>query len=81
MMALNLVEFLRENPDYRVVVLAGSGHAWKFGIPRQMLKEEQISYRVLLPEVFTRVDRTNVNIEITDYLWLDAGEDGWTFSN
>jgi uncharacterized iron-regulated protein len=81
MMALNLVEFLRENPDYRVVVLAGSGHAWKFGIPRQMLKEEQISYRVLLPEVFTRVDRTNVNIEITDYLWLDAGVDGWMFSN
>ncbi len=80
-MARNLVEFLRENPDYRVVVLAGSGHAWKFGIPSQMLKEAQISYRVLLPEVFTRADRSNVNIEITDYLWLDTGADGWTFSD
>jgi uncharacterized iron-regulated protein len=81
MMARNLVEFLRENPDYRVVVLAGSGHAWKFGIPRQMLEEAKISYRVMLPEVVTRIDRSNVTKEITDYLWLDEGEDGWTFSN
>ena len=27
MMARNLIDFLKENPDYRVVVLAGSGHA------------------------------------------------------
>jgi uncharacterized iron-regulated protein len=81
MMARNLVEFLRENQDYRVVVLAGSGHAWKFGIPRQMLEEEKINYRVILPEVFTRVDRTNVTKEITDYLWLDEGGDGWKFAN
>ncbi|MGK2906266.1 MAG: ChaN family lipoprotein [Desulfuromonadales bacterium] len=81
MMARNLVEFLRKNQDYRVVVLAGSGHAWKFGIPRQMLEEEEISYRVILPEVFTRVDRTNVTKEAADYLWLDEGADGWTFAN
>ena len=80
MMARNLVEFLSENPDYRVVVLAGSGHAWKFGIPRQMLDRADISYRVLLPEVVGRVDRANVSTEITDYLWLDEGEDGWTFA-
>jgi uncharacterized iron-regulated protein len=79
MMARNLVEFLHGNPDYRVVVLAGSGHAWKFGIPRQMLEEAQISYRVLLPEVSNRVDRQNVTDEIADYLWLDVGEDGWNF--
>ena len=81
MMARNLVTFLRENPDYRLVVLAGSGHAWKFGIPRQMLEEAKISYRVLLPEYFSRLDRSNVTVEITDYLWLDVGVDGWTFSN
>jgi uncharacterized iron-regulated protein len=80
MMAHNLVEFLKENPDYRVVVMAGSGHAWKFGIPRQMLEEADISYRVILPEVIGRVDRRNVTREITDYLWLDEGEDGWAFS-
>jgi uncharacterized iron-regulated protein len=81
MMARNLVEFLHENPDYRVVVLAGSGHAWKFGIPRQMLEQAEIGYRVLLPEVVGRVDRENVTTEISDYLWLDEGEDGWTFTH
>ena len=80
-MARNLVEFLQDNPDYRVVVLAGSGHAWKFGIPTQMLEQADISYRVLLPEVSSRVDRNSVTRKITDYLWLDEGEDGWTFSN
>ena len=81
MMARNLVEFLEKNPEYRVVVLAGSGHAWKFGIPTQMLEQAEISYRVLLPEVVSRVDRQSVTRDITDYLWLDEGEDGWTFPN
>ena len=81
MMARNLVEFLEMNPEYRVVVLAGSGHAWKFGIPAQMLEQAEISYRVLLPEVFSRVDRQSVTRDITDYLWLDEGDEGWTFPN
>jgi uncharacterized iron-regulated protein len=80
MMAHNLVEFLQENPDYRVVVLAGSGHAWKFGIPRQMLEEAELSYRVVLPEAPGRVDRHSVTTEIADYLWLDEGEDSWTLN-
>jgi uncharacterized iron-regulated protein len=81
MMARNLVEFLQQNPEYRVVVLAGSGHAWKFGIPTQMLEQAEVSYRVLLPEVSSRVDRQSVTSDITDYLWLDEGDDGWAFPN
>lgn len=79
MMARNLVSFLKANPDYRVVVLAGSGHAWKYGIPRQMLKLAEISYRVVLPEAAGRTDRQNVSDAIADYLWLDEGPDGWSF--
>lgn len=79
MMARNLIDFLKENPDYRVVVLAGSGHAWKFGIPRQLAEQADISYRVILPEIIGRVDRMNVNEEIADYLWLDFGASGWMF--
>ena len=78
-MAKNLVDFLGENPDYRVVVLAGSGHAWKFGIPRQMVDQADISYRVILPEIPGRIDRRNVNVKVADYLWLDEGHDGWRF--
>jgi uncharacterized iron-regulated protein len=78
MMARHIVDFINNNPDYRVVVLAGSAHSWKFGIPRQLLEQADVSYRVLLPEVFGRVDRLDVNEEIADYLWLDVGEDGWS---
>ena len=79
MMARNLIDFLKENPDYRVVVLAGSGHAWKFGIPRQLVEQADISYRVILPEIIGRADRNNITTEIADYLWLDIGDDGWEF--
>ncbi len=78
-MARNLIDFLKEKPDYRVVVMAGSGHAWKFGIPRQMAEQADISYRVVLPEIRGRADRTNVETDVADYLWLDVGDDGWTF--
>jgi len=79
MMARNLIDFLKENPDYRVVVLAGSGHSWKFGIPRQLEEQSDISYRVILPEIRGRADRTNIKTDIADYLWLDEGDDGWSF--
>ncbi len=79
MMARHLGDFLKENPRHRVVVLAGSGHAWKFGIPRQLLEQMSVSYRVVLPEIAGRVERGRVTAEITDYLWLDEGEDGWSF--
>jgi len=79
MMARNLIDFLKENPDYRVVVMAGSGHAWRFGIPRQLAAQSEIRYRVILPEIVGRVDRENVSEDIADYLWLDVGDEGWAF--
>jgi uncharacterized iron-regulated protein len=79
MMARHLVDFLKANPEHRVVVLAGSGHAWKFGIPRQMLEQMEVSYRVVLPEVDGRMDRSQIEPAFTDYLWLDEGPAGWKF--
>lgn len=79
MMARHLMEFLKINPDFRVVVLTGSGHAWKFGIPRQLLEQMDVSYRVILPEIDGRLVRSQVAPEVTDYLWLDEGADGWKF--
>jgi uncharacterized iron-regulated protein len=79
MMARHLIDFLKANPKYRVVVLTGSGHAWKFGIPRQMLEQGEVSYRVVLPEVDGRMDRSRIEPAVTDYLWLDEGAEGWMF--
>lgn len=79
-MARNLLRYLEENPDHQVVVLAGSGHSWKHGIPFQLkqLGGENISYRVVLPEVPGRIDRRDASAADADYLWLDFGADGWT---
>lgn len=78
-MARNIIDFLKSNPGYRMVVLAGSGHAWKFGIPRQLAEQMEVSYRVVLPEVDGRVTRGQLTLDVADYLWLDEGPDGWTF--
>ncbi len=69
-MAWHALAFLRENPDFTLVVLAGSGHSWKRAIPEQIRRQSDLSYRVILPEM-PRLERDNVSIGDTDYLWLD----------
>lgn len=76
-MARNLLRFLKDNPEHQVVVLAGSGHSWKYGIPFQVTELAEVSYRVVLPEVRGRIDRANASAADADYLWLDFGDDGW----
>ena len=36
-MAINILKYLEKNKESKLVVLAGEGHAWKPGIPRQIL--------------------------------------------
>lgn len=69
-MAWKLVNYLEENPDQTVVVLAGSGHSWKRGIPEQVRRKSDLSFRVVLPEVPERMDRDSVTFEDADYLWV-----------
>ncbi|BCR05089.1 hypothetical protein DESUT3_21580 [Desulfuromonas versatilis] len=77
-MAKNLAEYLEQNPERTIVVLAGSGHNWKYGIPSQLQEYHPYPYKVILPEIIGRVDRTNATATDADYLWLDVGEDGWS---
>jgi uncharacterized iron-regulated protein len=76
-MAKKIVDYLQANPETIMVVLAGSTHAWKHGIPTQVARKANLSYRVLLPEVQGRLDRSSTRPEDADYLWLDFGVDGW----
>jgi uncharacterized iron-regulated protein len=48
-MAWYLVDYLRKNPGTTVVVLAGTVHAWKKGIPEQIENQSSLSYKVILP--------------------------------
>jgi uncharacterized iron-regulated protein len=68
-MALNLLKFLDQNPVTKLVVLAGDGHSWKPGIPRQVALRRDLSMAVFIPET-AKLHRRNVSQADTDYLWL-----------
>lgn len=76
-MANRLITYLKKRPGTTVVVLAGSGHSWKHGVPAQIAKLGPTPYRVLLPEIPGRSDRTTIGSEDADYLWLSVGDEGW----
>lgn len=69
-MAINIIKYYAGNNAAKMVVLAGDGHAWKPGIPRQVLSREHKAMTVFLPES-VKLDRQNVSHEDTDYLWLN----------
>ena len=69
-MAWSLLRYLEKNPEVTVVVVAGSGHSWKRGIPRQIRSRSALPFRVILPEIPGRVEPENVSENETDYLWL-----------
>ncbi len=69
-MAWSLLRFLEKNPDSTVVVIAGSGHSWKRGIPAQVRSRSAVPFRVILPEMSGRIDRENTTLNEADYLWL-----------
>jgi uncharacterized iron-regulated protein len=69
-MALSLLHYLDKKPKSTVVVLAGSGHAWKQGIPAQIQSRSNLPFRVILPEIAGRVEPGKVSENETDYLWL-----------
>ena len=67
-MADNLIDYLQNHPKTIVVVLAGSGHAWKYGIPEQLKRKGETNFRVILPEVPERIDEQHVGPHEADYL-------------
>jgi uncharacterized iron-regulated protein len=75
-MAQVVRQHLDNHPGSTVVVLAGSGHAWRYGIPTQ-LEIPAREYAVILPEIPGRVDRQGASPEDADYLWLDLGPTSW----
>jgi uncharacterized iron-regulated protein len=69
-MAWSLLGYLKNNPESTVVVIAGSGHSWKKGIPAQISSRSELPFRVILPEVPGRVDKENIALNEADYVWL-----------
>jgi uncharacterized iron-regulated protein len=73
-MAQNLLDYLGRYPDATIVVLAGSGHAWKHGVPEQIRRRQNVPMRVLLPEVSGRIDPGSITTDEADFLLLGVDE-------
>lgn len=68
-MAANLLKYHELTPATKLVVLAGGGHAWKPGIPRQISMRKDLEITVFLPETH-QLHRKNVSARDTDFLRL-----------
>jgi uncharacterized iron-regulated protein len=70
-MAIHALEYLDKNPDSRMVILAGSVHAWKQAIPRQIVTmRPDITVSVILPVPAGKAGQENLTVEDADYAVL-----------
>ncbi|MFQ5479722.1 MAG: ChaN family lipoprotein [Thermodesulfobacteriota bacterium] len=69
-MGSRVVDYLVAHPARVMVVLAGSGHAWKRGIARKVVAATRLDSIVILPEVVGEYDRRDVSVGDADFLLL-----------
>jgi len=68
-MAIYALEYLDRNPGSRIVILAGSVHAWKRAIPRQIATmRPDVTVSVILPVQGGQAERDKITAEDADYL-------------
>jgi len=69
-MAWHIVQYLKKNPDKKMIVLAGVGHAWKRGIPEQVERFSKYPSAVILPIIPGQVEPDSVTTQDADYIVL-----------
>lgn len=69
-MALHAIAYLRDHEDTRMVILTGIGHAWKQGIPAQVLAHGGPPVAVILPEVPGNIVPERTDAGIADFIFL-----------
>jgi uncharacterized iron-regulated protein len=71
-MSMSVDEFLKKNPDYQMVVLAGSGHIqYGSGIPKRTFRRNGYDYAIILNDV-------DVERNIANYIVFPKPMDGIT---
>jgi uncharacterized iron-regulated protein len=68
-MAKNSVEYLKKNPETVLVVIAGSFHAWKHGIPEQVDRISDIPVKVVVMASGDTYPRFKLTDSDTDFIW------------
>jgi uncharacterized iron-regulated protein len=67
-MAVNALEYLEANPGRRLVLLCGTGHAWKKGIPAQINSRSNIPVAVILPWTEDRIEPGQITVRDADFI-------------
>ena len=70
-MAMYAIDYLRQSVDTVLVILAGSGHARKMGIPSRIAKTSKLPAAVLLPETKGVFDAGHTTVQDADYIILN----------
>jgi uncharacterized iron-regulated protein len=69
-MAVNALAYLERHPDRIMVLLAGSGHARKMGIPYQVKSRSPVPFTVLLPLTPDIFEPENLTSAEADFIIL-----------
>ena len=70
-MAVHALEFLDFHPGRTMIILTGTGHAWKKAIPEQIRQRSPLDCSVILPEVPGAIEKGRITSDDADYLILD----------
>ena len=70
-MAIHTLDYLAVNPESIVVVITGTGHAWKKGIPEQIRQRSNLPVAVIMPQTKGLIEPNTVTIKEADYIFLD----------
>jgi uncharacterized iron-regulated protein len=69
-MAITALRYLNAHPNRSMVILAGIGHTWRWGIPEQIRLRSDISPVVILPWIPEAVEPGITTPEDADYIIL-----------
>jgi uncharacterized iron-regulated protein len=69
-MAVYAIDYLEQRPDTTMVLLAGSGHARKLGIPYQIAKRAPWDHVVVMPETKGVFDPDSLTAGDADYILI-----------
>lgn len=67
-MAVHAINFLKQRPNTIMVILTGTGHARKLGIPAQLAQKTSWPVAVVLPEIPGVFDAVHTTVQDADFI-------------
>jgi len=68
--AINALRYLKANPKLSMILLTGTRHAWKKGIPEKIKQRSKLPYTVILPHLPGDIEPETVRVKDADYVML-----------